>query len=511
MRAWRDKTRLLGGLAILVATPLVATVILSVWWIEAERASLDAKRIALAERSAAELANAIDEALLSAILPLHDTVFDANRSGSSAAMRSLIASDPRIAFAAIDGEGHHSDFPPKGEMMAFYEDWVLERLGALLTRARDRVNRIGETVWLGSALSEGPAVVTCRPLMPAGSACIVLEGGALQALARQIIEAELEGHPDRPAIIQNDGAVVWSSMDADHEAAGRASLSEPFDAWAVSVPLIAAGSPAWSRHALFASLMLAILLATAAFLYGNHERQLREAGQRIEILAQIAHELRTPLANLQLYAALLQKEASPADRIRYGAVLEQECARLAGLIENTLSMARAERTGGSVREDANPDAILGDLVERFRPLLDANRSSVSLDFGVGRTLSFDRLAYERILINLIDNACTHAPGAAIHIWTRAGDSSLDFGVEDGGPGIAEDRRMALFEAFETSRADGFGLGLATCRSLSEAAGGSIRYDDGAEGAGFHVSLPISPKPLAMSEAVSSKERPACAS
>lgn len=507
----RDKRWLFFGLAILVVTPLIAIVILSVWWLEAERASLDARQIALAERTADELAREIDGALLDAVLPLHDALIDANRAGGAAAVRSLVASDPLIAFATLEGDGRHLDFPPPDGMLAFYEGWVLERAGILLADTRRWMEKNGEAVWRGSSSTEGPSVVSCRPAPPAGSVCIVLEGNALQTLARQVFEAELGDHPEGPAIVRAGGATVWRGSDADHRTARRTSLVEPFAAFAVSVPLIDPGIPALPRQALFALLILAILLAAAALLYWNHERQLSEARRRVEMLAEIAHELRTPLANLQLYGALLERQSNNADVARYCDVLEQECTRLSSLIENTLSLARAERRGGTAPKLGNPDAILRGVVERLQPSLDHHRSIVSTKLGVDRALCFDRLAYERILINLIDNACTHAPGTDIHIWTRVCEDRLEFGVEDGGPGIVKEKRRALFDAFETSRADGFGLGLATCHSLAEAAGGSIRYDDEARGAHFRVCLPISVSPEAAIETTSSLERPACAS
>jgi signal transduction histidine kinase len=107
------------------------------------------------------------------------------------------------------------------------------------------------------------------------------------------------------------------------------------------------------------------------------------------------------------------------------------------------------------------------------------------------TLSHQRIV--QVLLNLLLNAADAAPRGHVTIRAaRAGEGKVRVEVEDDGPGIAPDVRDKLFEPFVTTKAvgQGTGLGLAVCRGLVEAAGGTIAFEPAGErGARFVIELP----------------------
>lgn len=115
-----------------------------------------------------------------------------------------------------------------------------------------------------------------------------------------------------------------------------------------------------------------------------------------------------------------------------------------------------------------------------------------------RTLSTDPSSIERVLHNLVDNACKYAgtgPVRRVHLDLRVEGPIVRFGVSDHGPGIREEDRGRLFQAFErgTRQQDGsipgLGLGLALSLGLARDVGGSLRLGDAAR-AEFVLELPL---------------------
>jgi two-component system, NtrC family, sensor kinase len=101
---------------------------------------------------------------------------------------------------------------------------------------------------------------------------------------------------------------------------------------------------------------------------------------------------------------------------------------------------------------------------------------------------------EQVLLNLMMNAAdaVRRPGGRIAVDATRDDDHVRITVEDDGGGIAASVRERLFEPFVTTKdvGRGTGLGLAVCRGLVEAAGGTIHAEDGAEGARFVLALPV---------------------
>lgn len=217
-----------------------------------------------------------------------------------------------------------------------------------------------------------------------------------------------------------------------------------------------------------------------------------EAGVvRAGVIAQLAHELRTPLANLRLHTELLSRKASDAPAVqRYATILQSEIERLSNVAENAIVVARGGMTKPKL-ESAVPDDCLNDILERYEPTIAAAGCRLRILAGAATACRFDRTAWERCVVNLIDNARKYAPGTEIEISTSQTASVLRLVVSDRGPGVPADQVQQIFEALARglpNGASGFGLGLAAVRALARQNGGDCWVENNNPGARFVLTM-----------------------
>jgi signal transduction histidine kinase len=221
------------------------------------------------------------------------------------------------------------------------------------------------------------------------------------------------------------------------------------------------------------------------------------AHERSHFAAAAAHELRTPLAGLQLYGEMLADGLGDPDKMReYARRMSDDASRLGRVVTNVLGFSQLERGSLSVDAHVGPlGDMLRELAERARPTLE--RAGASLDVDVSPDLRgrFDGDALARIVGNLLDNAEKYTRGADDRTIRLAGvdrGDAVEVSVEDHGPGVRD--KTKLFHPFSRGVTSdgpaGLGLGLALSRSLARAMGGELIYRprDGG-GATFVLQLP----------------------
>lgn len=298
-------------------------------------------------------------------------------------------------------------------------------------------------------------------------------------------DAELV-HGEEPA----EGEVVWTGV-LDRPLAGRWRLVLPAgDRWWESAAVRRFGLPV--GLVLAASALLAVTLLLAV----RKQRRLDEA--RARFINEIAHDLRTPLTSLRLYAEMLaQHRVAEDDRERYAQVIGRESARLSALLANLLDLSRLER--GTREFDVGPlnveDCVEG-AVRDFAALHPSRTGDVSVEGSPGVTVAADPAAVARCIGNLLDNAGKFtAPGTSIRVRWRADPEGVRIVVADDGPGIAEADRSRVFERYERGAGPtiqgvpGTGLGLSLVRELARGMGGDAVLLPTAAGAAFEVRLP----------------------
>ncbi|MGZ5554123.1 MAG: heavy metal sensor histidine kinase, partial [Chthoniobacterales bacterium] len=208
--------------------------------------------------------------------------------------------------------------------------------------------------------------------------------------------------------------------------------------------------------------------------------------------ADLAHELRTPIANLRGESEVaLTRPRAPEE---YREVLESsvaECERLSGIIENLLFLARAEAANGSVeRKIFESRATIEKVVSFYESVADERR--ITLAIQGGGPIYADPLLFSRALSNLVENALRFtADGGRIEIAIFADEQESVVTVTDNGSGIEAEHLPRVFDRFyraDSSRSSqGTGLGLALVRSIMHLHGGTATVESEA-GRGTLVRL-----------------------
>ncbi len=210
-----------------------------------------------------------------------------------------------------------------------------------------------------------------------------------------------------------------------------------------------------------------------------------------EMVAGLAHQLRTPLAAALLYTGnLRQPELAPADRARVADRAIERLRYLERLIRDMLLFARGDSLG---RERFGICELVAELVHTLDPLARARQIEFSSDCGCGElALMGDRKALGGAITNLLENAIQACDaGGRVALTAVQDGESVVFRVSDSGRGIDPAQQARLFEPFFTTRAEGTGLGLAIARGVARGHGGEITVES-APGAGstFVLVLPL---------------------
>lgn len=214
-----------------------------------------------------------------------------------------------------------------------------------------------------------------------------------------------------------------------------------------------------------------------------------------EMAAQLAHQLRTPLAAALLYTANLQaEEINPVLRISIAGKAVARLKHLERLIQDMLLFARGEVLG---REAITINSFVDELRQTLEPL--ARNRGVALEFVVAENLPAvqgNRKALVGALENLLENALQAAANQdarapLVNFTVTRVDNSLRLQVRDNGAGMPPEVVARLFEPFFTTRMEGTGLGLAIARGVARAHNGSIEVSSTVGvGTEFCVTLPL---------------------
>jgi signal transduction histidine kinase len=339
----------------------------------------------------------------------------------------------------------------------------------------------------------------------------------MTALLARLITAFPTSAPAGQALALLDGqhAILHSVGATEFQPAlpklATISLAPALPHW----QLVAAGTggAASARGLLFllsailcAILLLSILGGGWLLLRDAHHHAI-EARTRTTFVANVSHELKTPLTTIRMYADLLRegRAKDEARRTRYLEVIAQESQRLTRLINNMLDFGRLEEG----RKAYHPEALdLGTETNRIVAAqcdrLQAAGLAVSCEGTDTPCPAYaDRDAFEQALLNILDNAIKYAAtGKQLHLRVSASDHRAHVQVCDRGPGVPAAHQARLFQQFHraddtlTARQPGCGLGLHLSRRLLRDQGGDLRYAPAASGgACFVLILPAEAQTL----------------
>ena len=207
---------------------------------------------------------------------------------------------------------------------------------------------------------------------------------------------------------------------------------------------------------------------------------------RRDFVANVSHELKTPLTAIRGFAETLSTElAGDAHHAQFAETIRTNAERMQRLIDDLLDLSRIE-SGGWVPTPQAVDlaAAANEAINPYRAEAEARGTRLETDIA-GNAASFraDPVAVRQVLGNLIENAVRYTPqGGTVTVFARADDGGIAIGVRDTGAGIPSDHLPRIFERFyrvDTARsraAGGTGLGLAIVKHLVEAHGGHVRAE-----------------------------------
>lgn len=218
--------------------------------------------------------------------------------------------------------------------------------------------------------------------------------------------------------------------------------------------------------------------------------------QRELLLRSVSHDFRTPLSIISAATSDLieSPDYDASTQRRLHELVLDESQRLDRLVSNLLDLSRM-RSGGLA---PNLQAVdVAELIEHSTGRLRRVMSSVVLDVGVEPDLpvvSADFTQLDQVLTNLLENAVRHSPtGGTVRLSAESTHRSVRMVVADDGPGIDRADVDVIFEPFRSGTNPGSsGVGLAICRAIVQAHGGSITVLDPPAGAAFAVDLPCRP-------------------
>ncbi|MBC3908811.1 two-component system sensor histidine kinase KdpD [Undibacterium umbellatum] len=223
---------------------------------------------------------------------------------------------------------------------------------------------------------------------------------------------------------------------------------------------------------------------------------------RNSLLAALSHDLRTPLTSLVgISESLAMSKPALADaQLHMAQALRDETLRLSALVTNLLDMARIE--SGEVKLNLqwqSFEEIVGTSLRICSEQLQTHKVETRLQAALP-LINFDAVLIERVLCNLLENACKYTPAnSLISISAELNGSVLEAKVYDNGPGLPAGREEAVFEKFtrgeRESALPGVGLGLAICRAIITAHKGTMHAATSPNGgACFVFTLPLGTPP-----------------
>ena len=245
-----------------------------------------------------------------------------------------------------------------------------------------------------------------------------------------------------------------------------------------------------SACSLVGSVALVVLFLCSYLLSGVVTKPVGAAwAQQEQFLSDASHELKTPLTVILSSADLLRRSAAP-EQEAYIDNIQAESRRMRSLVEDMLTLFRAQKSAGTLPETAVTAAL------RFEPVAFEAGHLLEYDIAPGLSARGDGARLGQALAVLLDNAVKYAaPGTPIQLDAARQGSRAVLAVTNRGEDIPADKLPHIFDRFyraDEARTDGssFGLGLAIAKAIVDAHRGVIRCESGGGVTRFIISLPL---------------------
>lgn len=252
-------------------------------------------------------------------------------------------------------------------------------------------------------------------------------------------------------------------------------------------------------QSLFAVCLFALFLVGIRLMMKNFRRERLLAVERSDLISNMTHELKTPVATIAVALEAIQDFNVQDDRKRtdqYLGTARKEIARLGDSIDMVMQLSKMEQGAEMYqKESIEPAVLLQEVLDLMQPQLESAGVEHELKAEEAGMISVDQHHFKNVMINLLDNAIKYG-GQTVRIDVRRTASKVRIAVEDDGPGISAEYRKAVFDRFfrvpsNAHNVKGDGLGLSYVKAVVEAHGGSVQLIDQEKGTKFQISIPVS--------------------
>lgn len=349
----------------------------------------------------------------------------------------------------------------------------------------------------------------------AGGDGVALLDEAVDAARRHADDATrlrlaLDAVTDAVLVVGADGVTVARNSAAErfHEARHADALAE--DAIAELVQRALVGEAGERELQLYGPPRQVLLVRAFPLVHERHvvgavalTRDLthtrRVESVRRDFVANVSHELKTPIGALAVLAETMATGADPAIMQRLAERVAREADRLANIVDDLLDLSLVEAQEVPVREPVPVSVLVGEAIEQVSAAADAAGVSVRAAGDLGPVeVVCDRRQIVTALVNLLDNAVKYSdPGQSVEVRAHVDDGRAVVEVRDEGIGIPSADLERIFERFyRVDRArsrdtGGTGLGLSIVRHVVQAHGGEVAVDSKeGEGSVFTLVLPL---------------------
>lgn len=217
---------------------------------------------------------------------------------------------------------------------------------------------------------------------------------------------------------------------------------------------------------------------------------------RREFVANVSHELKTPLTSISGFIETLQDGAAedPEIRTKFIDIIAIETARLKRLIEDLLVLSDIESKKDADQQEFDVRFAIENTVEALRPIAEDKNIKILLELDEGCMINGSIDRFRQMMVNLIENAIKYSDmNSRIWVSARYAENSITVSVKDEGIGIAPEHHERLFERFyrvdksRSKKAGGTGLGLSIVKHIAVLLGAKLKVESQVgEGTTFYV-------------------------
>jgi len=416
-----------------------------------------------------------------ALLRLHSPI--AEDSQSRRAIRDFVMSDDGVELVVINTLAGARDFPPETIQALPREQNLMSKYAKVIDKQLAQLSAESSSSTLALGPSAEMRLLHCW--LNKRRFCLLISKTWIEPMLKELLsknytDEKLSLTIEKGAGLTGEEQFFWP-------------LSDTLSGWYLEYqPRQQAGY----QHLLpvYAAIffpMVVLLIGIGAWLYSIQKRYLKENERRAIFLRLVAHEFKTPLANLRLYSSLVRRSDSHQETLGYMDVFDAEFFRMRRFLNNATYFEHPDLNTNPSLEVLDIKPFLTQLLQPFLPRLESNGVELSISGSDCENIKIAREVLECAVVNLIDNIIKYAPHkpASINFCMEA--DWLFVKIKDGGEGIAPAQRQNLFRYNQQigSRYDGFGLGLVVTKQLIDNAGGYICYTT-TQGSTFELKIPV---------------------